>query len=150
MINHEILSYAIQQASKMTGHYNLPKEEQDLYNHELSKEELQDFYYKTIKQKVKRDTKVIHANERESLDSYVERLIVMLKQLDEQSTQEHLYGPKGPWYVHKRAANCFICDYSTMLNQTVDVLIDLIKIPKNQRLAFASTKEGSQRLNTTK
>ncbi len=129
------------------GYYNLPKEEQDKYNSELSKEELQDFYYKTVKAKQKRDTAVIHPLLNEQFTQFLERLIGMLKQLDEQSTQEHLYGPKGPWYVHKRAANCFICDYSTMLNQLVDILIDLSKIPKVSRLAFASTKEGSQRLN---
>jgi len=132
------------------GYYNLPKEEQDKYNQELTKEELQDFYYKTVKAKQKRDTAVIHPQVNEQFSQFLERLIVMLKQLDEQSTQEHLYGPKGPWYVHKRAANCFICDYSTMLNQVTDILIDLGTIPKIKRLAFASTKEGSQRLNLPK
>ncbi len=131
----------------MTGYYNLPKEEQDKYNVEMSQEDLRAFYQKTIQQKVKRDNKLIHALPKELLESYIERLTVVLKQLDEQAQQEHMFGPKGPWYVHKRAQNCFICDYSTMMNQILDVCIDIIKIPKIARLAFASTKEGSQRLN---
>ncbi len=147
MIN---LQYAIQEASKMTGYFNLPKEEQDKYNVEMSQEDLRAFYQKTIQQKVKRDNKLIHPLNTERLDQYLEKFNVMLKQLDEQAQQEHMYGPKGPWYVHKRAQNCFICDYSTMINQLLDILIDVCKIPKISRLAFASTKEGSQRLNTTK
>jgi len=131
----------------LTGYYNLPKEEQDKYNVELTQEELRTFWEKSQHQKLKRDNKLIHALPEESLQSYVQRLTVMLKQLDEQAVQEHIYGVKGAWYVHKRAQNCFICDYSTMINQITDILIDLSKIPKNSRLAFASTKEGSQRLN---
>jgi len=128
----------------MKGFYNLPTEEQDRYNQDDI--DYKAFYEKTIKQKIKRDNKLIHALDKESITSYLQRYTVMLKQLDEQATQEHLYGPKGPWYVHKRAQNCFICDYSTMINQLTDILIDLCKIPKIAKLAFASTKEGSQRL----
>ncbi len=116
----------------------------------MSQEELRSFYQKTIQAKTKRDNKLIHALPKELLESYIQRLVVVLKQLDEQAQQEHMYGPKGPWYVHKRAQNCFICDYSTMMNQVLDVLVDIIKIPKVSRLAFASTKEGTQRLNVTK
>ncbi len=136
-------------AFQMVGHYNLPKEEQDRYNVDLTQEELQAFYQKTIKQKIKRDNKLIHALPQESLDSYIQRLVVVLQQLDEQAQQEHMYGPKGPWYVHKRAQNCFICDYSTMMNQVVDILVDIIKIPKVSRLSFGIAKEGSQRLIIT-
>ncbi len=134
----------------MTGFYNLPSEERDKYNVELSQDELRDFYQKTIKAKAKRDTKLIHALPGESLQSLVQRLIVMLKQLDEQAQQEHMYGPKGPWYVHKRAQNCFICDYSTMMNQLVDILVDLVKLPKVSKLTFVETKEGPPRLKTIK
>ncbi len=126
------------------GFYNLPTEEQDRYNQ--TDIDYKAFYEKTIKQKIKRQNLLIHALDKEALPAYLERFLIMLKQLDEQATQEHLYGPKGPWYVHKRAQNCFICDYSTMINQLADILIDLTKLPKIQRLAFASTKEGSQRL----
>ncbi len=127
------------------GFYNLPTEEQDRYNNEEI--DYKAFYQNTIKQKIKRDNKLIHALDKESITSYLERYIIMLKALDEQSTQEHMYGPRGPWYVHKRAQNCFICDYSTMINQLTDILIDITKIPKIAKLAFASTKEGSQRLH---
>ncbi len=126
------------------GIYNLPKEEQDRYNNQEI--DYQAFYEKTIKQKLKRDNKLITALDGESLQSYVQRLKVILTQLDEQATQEHMYGPKGPWWVHKRAQNCFICDYSTMMNQITDILIDLLKLPKLAKISFASTKEGSQRL----
>ncbi len=126
------------------GIYNLPKEEQDRYNNQDI--DYQAFYEKTIKQKLKRDNKLITALDKESITSYLQRLKVILNQLDEQATQEHMYGPKGPWWVHKRAQNCFICDYSTMLNQVTDILIDLNKLPKIAKLTFASTKEGSQRL----
>ncbi len=126
------------------GIYNLPKEEQDRYNNQDI--DYQAFYEKTIKQKLKRDNKLITALDKESITSYLQRLKVILNQLDEQATQEHMYGPKGPWWVHKRAQNCFICDYSTMLNQVTDILIDLNTLPKIAKLTFASTKEGSQRL----
>ncbi len=128
------------------GIYNLPKEEQDRYNNEEI--DYKAFYQKSISQKVKRQNKIIAPLNDESLLLYVSRLRANLDQLDEQATQEHLYGPKGPWYVHKRAQNCFICDYSTMCNQELDIFLDILKLlPKQvKRLAFASTKEGSQRL----
>ncbi len=134
----------------MPGFYNLPSDEQDRYNTENI--DYKAFYENNIKQKVKRVTKTLAPTTSESLLLYVSRLRANLDQLDEQAQQEHMYGPKGPWYVHKRAQNCFICDYSTMLNQQMDILMDLIKfLPKklNQRLSFASTKEGSQRLTLT-
>ncbi len=134
----------------MPGFYNLPSDEQDRYNTENI--DYKAFYENNIKQKVKRVTKTLAPTTSESLLLYVSRLRANLDQLDEQAQQEHMYGPKGPWYVHKRAQNCFICDYSTMLNQQMDILMDLIKfLPKklNQRLSFASTKEGSQRLQLT-
>jgi len=131
----------------MTGFYNLPSEEQDRYN---SKDiDYKAFYENTIKQKIHRVTKTLSPNSGESLLLYITRLRANLDQLDEQSSQEHMYGPKGPWYVHKRAQNCFICDYSTMINQQMDILMDLQKfLPKKllTRLSFGSTKEGSQRL----
>ncbi len=126
------------------GFYNLPSEEQDRYNSESI--DYKAFYQSTIKQKLKRDNKLIHALDKESITSYQERFIIMLKQLDEQSQQEHMYGPRGPWYVHKRAQNCFICDYSTMINQLADILIDLTKLKSVSKLSFGITKEGSQRL----
>ncbi len=129
----------------MKGFYNLPTEEQDRYNQDNI--DYKAFYQQTIKQKIKRDNKLIHALDKESITSYLERFIIMLKALDEQAQQEHMYGPRGPWYVHKRAQNCFICDYSTMINQLADILIDITKLPKISKLAFASTKEGSQRLH---
>ncbi len=131
----------------MTGFYNLPSDEQERYNQ--TDIDYKAFYENNIKQKVKRVTKTLAPSTTESLSLYVTRLRANLDQLDEQSTQEHMYGPKGPWYVHKRAQNCFICDYSTMLNQQMDILMDLLKfLPKKlqSRLSFASTKEGSQRL----
>ncbi len=134
----------------MTGFYNLPSEEQDRYNNEEI--DYKAFYQNSIKAKIKRVTKTLAPTTSESLLLYVSRLRANLDQLDEQSHQEHMYGPKGPWYVHKRAQNCFICDYSTMLNQQMDILMDLQQlIPKKlfQRLSFASTKEGSQRLTLT-
>ncbi len=134
----------------MTGFYNLPSDEQDRYNQ--TDIDYKAFYENNIKQKIKRVTKTLAPNETESLLLYVSRLRANLDQLDEQSTQEHMYGPKGPWYVHKRAQNCFICDYSTMINQQMDILMDLLKfLPKKlqSRLSFASTKEGSQRLTLT-
>ncbi len=134
----------------MPGFYNLPSDEQDRYN--TTDIDYKAFYENNIKQKVKRVTKTLAPTTSESLLLYVSRLRANLDQLDEQAQQEHMYGPKGPWYVHKRAQNCFICDYSTMLNQQMDILMDLIKfLPKklNQRLSFASTKEGSQRLTLT-
>ncbi len=136
----------------MTGYYNLPKEEQDKYNVEMTHEDLQSFYQKTIKAKIKRTNKILAPILDESLLLYITRLRVNLGELDEQANQEHLYGPKGPWYVHKRAQNCFICDYSTMNNQTIDILMDLTQLlPKKllSRLAFASLKEGSHRLALT-
>ncbi len=134
----------------MTGYYNLPKEEQDKYNVEMSQEDLRAFYEKTVHQKLKRENKLIHPLVNEQFTQFLERLTVMLKQLDEQAQQEHMYGPRGPWHVHKRAQNCFICDYSTMINQLVDILIDLSKLPRIKSLAFASTKEGPPRLKTIK
>ncbi len=134
----------------MTGFYNLPSEEQDRYNTENI--DYKAFYENNIKQKVKRVTKTLSPSTSESLLLYITRLRANLDQLDEQSQQEHMYGPKGPWYVHKRAQNCFICDYSTMINQQMDILMDLQKfLPKKllNRLSFASTKEGSQRLTLT-
>jgi len=134
----------------MTGFYNLPSDEQDRYNQ--TDIDYKAFYENNIKQKVKRVTKTLAPTTSESLSLYITRLRANLDQLDEQSQQEHMYGPKGPWYVHKRAQNCFICDYSTMLNQQMDILMDLEKfLPKklSQRLSFASTKEGSQRLTLT-
>ncbi len=136
----------------MTGYYNLPKEEQDKYNVEMSHEDLQSFYQKTIKAKIKRTNKILAPLLDESLLLYITRLRVNLGELDEQSNQEHLYGPKGPWYVHKRAQNCFICDYSTMNNQIIDILMTLTQLlPKKllSRLAFASLKEGSHTLVLT-
>jgi len=134
----------------MTGFYNLPTGEQDRYNNEEI--DYKAFYENNIKQKVKRVTKTLAPTDSESLLLYISRLRANLDQLDEQSQQEHMYGPKGPWYVHKRAQNCFICDYSTMLNQQMDILMDIQKLlPKKllTRLSFASTKEGSQRLQLT-
>ncbi len=78
----------------------------------------------------------------------MQRFTDNLKELDEQSTAEHMYGPRGPWHVHKRAQNCFICDYSTMINQITEIMIQLIPLKSNARLTFETTKEGSQRLNT--
>ncbi len=126
------------------GIYNLPKEEQDRYNSEV---DYKTYYEKSIKQKIKRDNKLLHPLEGETYKSYLQRLQILLTQLDEQSHQEHMYGPKGPWWVHKRAQNCFICDYSTMFNQILDVMIDLDCIPKISRLTFVTMKEGSQRLD---
>ncbi len=131
----------------MTGFYNLPSEEQDRYNNKDI--DYKAYYENNIKQKIKRVTKTLAPTSTESLSLYVTRLRANLDQLDEQSHQEHMLGPKGPWYVHKRAQNCFICDYSTMLNQQMDILMDLLNLlPKKllPRLSFASTKEGSQRL----
>jgi len=112
----------------------------------MTQEELRAFYEKTVAQKVKRDNKLIHPLPDEKLKQYIQRLTLLIEQLDEQAHQEHMYGPKGPWHVHKRAQNCFICDYSTMINQILNVLIDIHKIPKVSNLTFVSTKEGSQRL----
>ncbi len=129
------------------GFYNLPTEEQDRYNQ--TDIDYKAFYEKTIKQKIKRVTKTLAPVYDESISMYIDRLSLNLQQLDEQSTQEHMYGARGAWYVHKRAQNCFICDYSTMINQQMDILQDLLLLlPKKtiSRLAFASTKEGSQRL----
>ncbi len=129
------------------GIYNLPKEEQDRYNNQDI--DYKAYYEKSIATKLKRTNKIIAPNATESLLLYITRLRSNLDQLDEQSTNEHMYGPKGPWYVHKRSQNCFICDYSTMNNQMLDIFIELGSLlPKKllQRLAFASTKEGSQRL----
>ncbi len=136
------------------GFYNLPVEEQDKYNVTLTQEELREFYIKTQKTKIKRDNKLIHALDKESITSYLQRLKVILEALDEQSQQEHMYGVKGAWYVHKRAQNCFICDYSTMMNQVLDVLFDIerilpVKLLKS--LTFGQMKEGSQlRLTNSK
>ncbi len=129
------------------GIYNLPKEEQDRYNNESI--DYKAYYEKSIATKLKRTNKIIAPQSDESLLLYVSRLRANLDQLDEQSANEHMYGPKGPWYVHKRAQNCFICDYSTMNNQIINMLIDLGNlIPKKtiSRLSFGTTKEGSQRL----
>ncbi len=131
----------------MPGIYNLPSEEQDRYNSDNI--DYKAFYETSIKQKIKRTNKVLSPTDGESLLLYITRLRVNLGELDEQTTQEHLYGPKGPWYVHKRAQNCFICDASTMMNQQLNILMELGQlIPKKlfQRLSFAKTKEGSQRL----
>ncbi len=130
------------------GIYNLPKKERDAYNN--NEIDFKAFYEKTIAQKTKRLTKTLIPQNDESLLLYVSRLRANLDELEEQSNNEHMYGPKGPWYVHKRAQNCFICDYNTMIHQQLDILIDILHLlPKpTSRLAFASTKEGSQRLVT--
>jgi len=132
------------------GFYNLPTAEQDRYSNEEI--DYKSFYEKSIKQKLKRVTKTLSPSDGESLLLYLTRLRANLDELDEQSNSEHMYGPRGPWYVHKRAQNCFICDYSTMTNQQLDTLVDLTQLlPKKllTRLTFASTKEGSQRLTLT-
>ncbi len=134
----------------MTGFYNIPKEEQDRYNNDTI--DYKAFYEKTQKTQTKRVTKTLAPTTSESLLLYITRLRANLEELDAQAENEHIYGARGAWYVHKRAQNCFICDYSTMINQQMDILIDLQKfLPKklSQRLAFASTKEGSQRLTLT-
>ncbi len=129
------------------GIYNLPKDEQDRYNNDQI--DFKAFWEKAQQQKTKRTNKIIAPTTTESLLLYVSRLRVNLEELDTQSTNEHMYGVRGAWYVHKRSQNCFICDYSTMTNQQLDILFDIIKLlpPKLiKRLTFASTKEGSQRL----
>ncbi len=134
----------------MPSFYNLPTAEQDRYSNEEI--DYKAFYEKSIKQKLKRVTKTLAPANDESLLLYLTRLRANLEELDEQSNSEHMYGPRGPWYVHKRAQNCFICDYSTMTNQQLDILVDLTTLlPKKilTHLTFASTKEGSQRLTLT-
>ncbi len=125
------------------GIYNLPKEEQDKYNQDI---DYKAFYEKTISQKVKRLTKTIAPQDGESLLLYVSRAKTNLLQLDEQQNQEHMYGPRGPWHVHKRSQNCFICDLSTNANQMLLILMEVLAmIPHTAKLTFV-TKEGSQRL----
>jgi len=132
------------------GFYNLPVEEQDKYNVKMTHEELIQFYQKTVQQKIKRDNKVTAPTDGENFTSYLKRLQVMLTALDEQAVQEHMYGVKGPWYVHKRPSNCFICDYSTMVNQMLNILHDLAKIKSISSLSFGM-KEGSHvRLSNSK
>ncbi len=129
------------------GIYNLPKAEQDRYNNDQI--DYKAFWEKTQSQKLKRTNKIIMPTLTETLNLYVTRFKNNLDELDSQATQEHMYGPRGPWHVHKRAQNCFICDYSTMIHQLFDIIIDLqVLLPPKlvKRLAFASTKEGSQRL----
>ncbi len=131
----------------MPGIYNLPSEEQDRYNRDDI--DYKAFYEKAISQKVKRTNKILSPVTDESLLLYITRLRANLDELDEQANQEHMYGPKGPWYVHKRAQNCFICDYSTMNNQHMEIILSVIQLlPAKliKRLSFAPTKEGSQRL----
>ncbi len=132
------------------GIYNLPKEEQEKYSNDEI--DYKAYYQKSVAQKTRRVTKTISPINDESLLLYLTRLRANLEALDEQSDNEHMYGPRGPWYVHKRAQNCFICDYRNMCNQQIDILIDLTAaLPQKllKRLAFASTKEGSQRLTLT-
>ncbi len=127
------------------GIYNLPKEEQDKYNNEEI--DYKAFYQKTVAQKTKRITKTLAPQDDESLLLYCHRLRANLEELDQQAVNEHMYGPKGPWYVHKRAQNCFICDYSNMINQQMDILFQLTSLsPRLSKATFARTKEGSQRL----
>ncbi len=125
------------------GIYNLPKEEQDKYNQDI---DYKAFYEKTISQKVKRLTKTIAPQNGESLLLYISRAKSNLQALDEQQNQEHMYGPRGPWHVHKRAQNCFICDLSTNANQMLLILMEIIELFPNTSKTSFGMKEGSQRL----
>ncbi len=129
------------------GYYNLPKEQQDQYNQEPTQEELRASWEKTKKAKIKITNKLIHALSQETLSSFAQRMDVVDEQLTEQAIQEHMYGPKGPWYVHKRSANCFICDLITNNEQKSQIIHDLTKLlPKSSTLRFRESPTGTNRL----
>ncbi len=129
------------------GLYNLPQDEQDRYNKEPTQEELRETWEKHRQEKVNRSNKIISPISQETLTSFAQRLDVIDQQLQEQAIQEHMYGPKGPWYVHKRSANCFICDLITN-NEAKSVIInDILKLlPKSSTLRFRESTNGTSRL----
>ncbi len=127
------------------GFYNLPKDQQDQYNTEPTHEQLMESWQKAQKVTYKRDNKMISLIDDESLKGYIQRATNNDKALEEQAVQEHMYGIRGAWYVHKRSANCFICDLITCNNQKLDILTDLLKyLPKQllSTLTFATNAES--------
>lgn len=122
----------------MTGFYNLPQEDQDKYNRDPTQEELRDTWEKSRAQKVNRSNKMISPLSQETLTSFAKRMDVNDKLLEEQATQEHMFGVRGAWYVHKRPQNCFICDLITANTQKAVIIQDLLKSKPNRKKAFGS------------
>lgn len=132
------------------GYYNLPKEEQDKYNIEPTQEELRDAWEKSRATKINRSNKMIAPLPGEDLVSFVKRMDVNDTALEEQATQEHMFGVRGAWYVHKRPQNCFICDLITANNQKAVIINDLLKQKVNAKRKFdldpESQSSGTLRL----
>ncbi len=119
------------------GFYNIPKEERDQYNIDPTQEQLREAWEAKRKERVNRSNKMIFPYPKETLTSFVQRLNIIDEQLKEQAIQEHMYGVRGAWYVHKRAQNCFICDLITNNDQKSNMLNKLLS-KTNGKLTFDS------------
>ncbi len=119
-----------EQPHLLTGFYNLPKEEQDQYNKDPTQEELRATWEAKRKERVNRSNKMISPYPKETLKSFSQRLDIIDGQLHEQAIQEHMYGVRGAWYVHKRTQNCFICDLITNNTQKSKIITSLLQSSK--------------------
>ncbi len=128
------------------GCYNLPKDQQDQYNTEPTAEQMREAWEKAQKSTYRRDNKMVNLLVDESLKGFLQRATNNDHALEDQAVQEHMYGIRGAWYVHKRSANCFICDLITCNSQKLTILNDLVEkyIPKNilSTLTFALSEES--------
>ncbi len=120
----------------MTGYYNLPQKDKDNYNREPTPEELRQAWIQNQRRTLKRVTKTTASYPGEFLDIYLDRLLENAKELEQQIISEHIEGVKGPWYLHKRPANCWACDSITMHNQLISLLLQLKTLKVTTKLQF--------------
>ncbi len=122
----------------------------DRYSSEPTQEQLLELWESKRNQKTKRDNKLVQAIIAEKYSSYLQRKKIVAEQLIDQAIQEHMYGVRGAWYVHKRAQNCFICDLITMVEQDLTIGFQIIQYSKKIGDLTFGQNEQSQGLTLTK
>ncbi len=128
------------------GFYNLPKDQQDNYNQEPTQEELREQWEKSRKEKINRSNKMLLPLSQEDMKSFLQRVVINDQQLEEQAVQEHMFGIRGAWYVHKRPQNCFICDLITSNAQKQHIISDILHLtPSVRKLRFNESEKGNTR-----
>ncbi len=63
----------------------------------------------------------------ESIKVWIQRTELLTRQLEDFSTEKHVFGKKGAWFTHWSASSCFMCDQSTACRFYALILDELIK-----------------------
>ncbi len=66
----------------------------------------------------------------ERLDTWITRTYRLVQELEEFSTQKHVFGKNGAWFTHWSQSSCFMCDQATACRFMIIALTALSDILK--------------------